>query len=173
MKIAIAVLSLSSLVPMTALADSPKARATENGETRISIDFKDVDVVDVTRLLSEVAGFQLVVDPGISCKLTLKLSEVRWVQALDLALKVCGLGREDDNGVIRVASVAKLTAEHEAERKLEDERKLNRPLLTNTYKLSYARASQMAPLIQKFLSPRGQVIVDERTNTLIVIDVQQ
>ena len=75
---------LPSLLLSLALV-SP-AKAASPPDARVSVDFKDVDVVDVARLFAEVGGFQLVVDPGVSCKLTLKLSEVPWTAALDLAL---------------------------------------------------------------------------------------
>jgi type IV pilus assembly protein PilQ len=152
-------------------ADSPAARPAPAGEARISVDFKDADIVDIVRLMSEVGNFQVVVHPGISCKLTLKLNEVPWETALDISLRVCGLGSEDDNGIVRVAPVAKLTAEHEARRKLAEEQKLNRPLRTVHYRLSYARAAELAPLIKRFLSPRGDVVFDARTNTLIITDI--
>jgi type II secretory pathway component HofQ len=165
--LACAVLTATSV----AAADAPPPRREAPAEARISLDFKDADIVDVVRLMSEVGQFQVVVDPGITCKLTLKLKEVAWDSALDVALRVCGLGAESDNGIMRVAPVAKLTAEHQARRQLADEQKLNRPLRTVRYTLSYARAAELAPLIKKFLSPRGDVIYDARTNTLIITDV--
>ena len=143
-----------------------------DGDARISIDVKDADVVDIVRLFAEVGGFQVVVDPGVSCRLTLKLNEVLWTSALDVALKSCGLGRDEDNGIVRVATMAKLTAETEAQRKLDEERALAGPLQMRSYRLSYARAAEMAPIVKKFLSARGEVIYDSRTNTLIVIDVR-
>jgi type IV pilus assembly protein PilQ len=159
------------LSPALAAADAPPAPAARAGEARISIDFKDADIVDIVRMMAEVGHFQVVVDPGIACKLTLKLKEVPWEQALDVALKVCSLGSETDNGIVRVAPVAKLTAEHVERRKLDEERKLDRPLHTVHYTLSYARAAELAPLIKKFLSPRGDVVFDARTNTLIITDI--
>ena len=158
--------------PHAAFADAPiRATAPTSNEARISIDFKDADIVDVVRLMSEVGQFQVVVDPGVACKLTLKLKEVPWDTALDIALRVCGLGSESDGGIVRVAPVAKLTAEHQAQRQLAEAQKLNRPLRTVRYTLSYARAAELAPLIKKFLSPRGDVVFDARTNTLIITDV--
>ena len=167
-------LLLSSLLFVPALAaDSPATarRVVPPAEARISVDFKDADIVDIVRLMAEVGHFQVVVDPGISCKLTLKLSEVPWDQALDVSLKVCSLGSETDNGIVRVAPVAKLTAEHVERRRLAEEQKLDRPLHTVRYTLSYARAAELAPLIKKFLSPRGDVVFDSRTNTLIITDI--
>jgi type IV pilus assembly protein PilQ len=146
--------------------------SSRDDEARISVDFKDADVVDIVRLFAEVGGFQVVVDPGVSCKLTLKLNEVRWASALDVALKSCGLGRDEENDIVRVAPLAKLTAETAAQRKLDEERSLSGPLQMRTYRLSYSRAAELAPIIKKFLSPRGEVIFDSRTNTLIVMDVR-
>jgi type IV pilus assembly protein PilQ len=166
-------LSLFLVFSLAALgaAGAAPASSTLDGEARISVDMKDADIVDVVRLFAEIGGFQVVVDPGVSCKLTLKLNEVRWASALDVALKSCGLGRDEENEIVRVAPVAKLAAEHAAQRKLDEERSLAGPLQMRSYRLSYARAAEMAPIIKKFLSPRGEVIFDSRTNTLIVMDV--
>jgi len=143
-----------------------------SSETRISLDFKDADILDVVRLMSEVGSFQVVVDPGVACKLTLKLKEVPWDAALDVALRSCGLGRDEEGGIVRVAPVARLTEEAAARRKLAEEQRLNRPVHTVRYRLSYAKAAELAPLIKKFLSPRGDVVVDPRTNTLIITDIE-
>jgi type IV pilus assembly protein PilQ len=148
------------------------ARPATDTDLRISIDLKQVDIVDVVRMLSEVGGFQVVLDPGISCQPTLKLSDVPWPTVLDVALRTCRLAYEEDNGIIRVAPAARLMQEHNERRKLAEEQKLNRPLTMTRYRLSYARAEQLAPIIKKFLSPRGEVVIDPRTNTLIIIDIE-
>jgi type IV pilus assembly protein PilQ len=153
-------------------APAPAAARTASDETRISVDFKDADILDIVRLMAELGDFQVVAHPGIACKLTLKLKEVPLETAFDLALKTCGLGSEEASGIRRIATRAVLTAEHAEARKLADEQKYNRPLKTRMYRLSYARAAEMAPLVKKFLSPRGEVIFDARTNTLIVTDIE-
>jgi type IV pilus assembly protein PilQ len=163
-------LSVALAAPLAA-APLTAAPATREAEARVSVDFKDADILDIIRLMSEVGGFQVVIDPGVSCKLTLKLTEVPWTTTLGMALRSCGLASEEDHGVVRVAPAAKLTAEAAERRKLAEEQRLNRPLQTRTYRLSYARAAELAPLIKKFLSPRGEVIFDARTNTLIVTDI--
>ena len=150
----------------------PIGRPSTPEETRISVDFKDADVLDIVRLMAELGSFQVVAHPGISCKLTLKLKEVPLDTAFDLALKTCGLGSEEASGIYRIAPTATLTAEHAAARKLAEEQRLDRPLKTRMYRLSYARAAEMAPLVKKFLSPRGEVVFDARTNTLIVTDIE-
>jgi len=165
-------LLLSLGVATSVLAAPAVAKPSASAETRISLDFKDADILDVVRLMSEVGSFQVVVDPGVSCKLTLKLKEVPWDAALDVALRSCGLGQDTQNGIVRVAPVAKLTEEAAARRKLAEEQRLDRPLRTTRYRLSYAKATELAPLIKKFLSPRGEVVVDARTNTLIITDIE-
>ena len=169
-------MTLFSVALAAALASAAPAQAARPAagpaEARISVDFKDADILDIVRLMAELGNFQLVAHPGISCKLTLKLKEVPLQTALDLALKTCGLGYEADSNIFRVAPVATLTAEHAAQRKLDEERRLSGPLKTRMYRLSYARAAEMAPLVKKFLSPRGEVIYDTRTNTLIVTDIE-
>ena len=165
-------LLFASCLASASLAAAAPAPSGQDGEARISLDVKDADIVDVVRLFAEVGGFQVVVDPGVSCKLTLKLNDVRWASALEVALRSCGLGQDEENEIVRVAPVARLAAETAAQRKLDEERSLSGPLQMRTYRLSYARAAEMAPIIKKFLSPRGEVIYDSRTNTLIVMDVR-
>lgn len=162
------------LMAGTLAAPAPAAQRPAGApeETRISVDFKDADVLDIVRLMAELGSFQVVAHPGITCKLTLKLKEVPLDTAFDLILKTCGLGYEESSGIYRIAPRATLTAEHAEARKLADEQRYNRPLTTRMYRLSYARAADMAPLIKKFLSPRGEVIFDARTNTLIVTDIE-
>lgn len=158
-------LSLPGGPPSAAPAPSPDA------ETRISIDVKDASIVDVVLLLAEVGGFQVVIDPGVSCQLTMSLKQVRWSTALEHALRSCRLGIDGEGGIYHVAPVARLTAEAAERRKLAEEKSLAGPLTLTRQRLSYARAAELAPLLRKFLSPRGSVVVDQRTNTLIVIDV--
>ena len=161
-------------VPLAlSLVLSGSLASANDGEARITLDFKDADVVDIVRLLAQVGDFQVVVDPGVNCKLTLALKDVRWVQALDLSLKSCGLAYDEEGDVFRIAPVAKLTAERAEQRKLAEERALNRPLRTRTFRLSYARAAEVAPIVQKsLLSPRGSVWFDARTNTLFIQDIE-
>jgi type IV pilus assembly protein PilQ len=160
---------LNAAVLVLALA-VPPAPAGPGEEANISLDVKDADVVDVIRLLAQVGGFQVVIHPGVSCELTLSLKEVRWPTVLDLALKTCGLGQDTEGNVVRVAKVAQLTAEAAERRRLDEERSLAAPAQVTFQRLSYARAQELAPIVERFLSPRGEVVYDARTNTLIIID---
>ena len=152
-------------------ASGASVERPQSEEALISLDMKDAAITDVVRLMAEIGSFQVVVDPGVSCSLTLKLKEVRWEAALDVALRSCGLAKEEENGIVRVAPAQKLLAEMQSRRQLEEERRLNQPTSTTLHRLSYAKAQDLAPIIQKFLSPRGQVIVDVRTNTLLITDI--
>jgi type IV pilus assembly protein PilQ len=138
---------------------------------RLSVDVKDANVVDLVRLLAEVGGFQVVSDAGVSCTLTLALKDVEWPTVLDLALRSCGLAEERHGSVVRVAPAARLLAESAERRQLDEARRLARPLRTEVHRLSYARAAELAPLLRKYLSARGSVEFDARTNTLFVTDV--
>ena len=158
---------------MTTLALALLLASGPSTETRLSIDVKDADVIDVVRLLAEVGGFQVVADAGINCRLTLKLKDVEWPTVLDLALRSCALAQETEGNVVRVATAARLTDEAVQRRRLDEARRLNQPLRTDTYRLSYARAQELAPLLRRFLSPRGTVEFDPRTNTLFVTDIVQ
>lgn len=154
------------------LTGLPVARAAEPAdEARISIDVKDASIKDVLRLMAEVGSFQVVIDSEVSCSLTMKLTQVRWETALQMALRSCGLAQEEENGIVRVAPASKLLSELRSRQQLAEERRLNQPMKTTLYRLSYARAQEIAPILQKFLSPRGQVIFDVRTNTLLVTDI--
>jgi type IV pilus assembly protein PilQ len=138
---------------------------------RLSLDVKDAQVTDLVRLLADVGGFQAVVEAGTSCTLTLALKDVEWPTVLDVALRSCGLAEEHDGSVVRIAPAARLLAEATERRQLDEARRLARPLRTEVHRLSYARAAELAPLLRKYLSPRGSVEFDARTNTLFVTDV--
>jgi type IV pilus assembly protein PilQ len=164
---------LAALVVLLAGAPAHDAAGPQppaEGEARITMDVRDADVRDVVGLLSEVGAFQVIFDPGISCRLTLKLREVKWQTALDMSLRSCGLGRDEEEGVLRVAPYARLAEEETARRRYEEEKAQNRPHSVTRLRLSYARAQDLAPLLKAYLSPRGNVLYDARTNTLIIVD---
>jgi type II secretory pathway component HofQ len=152
-----------------ALAASPAA-PTPPAESRVSLDLKDAAAVDIVSALAEVGRFQVVFDPGMSCSLTLKLSEVPWLTALETVLRACRLAYEEDGGVLRIAPADRLANEERERRRLADEKAGSRARSVAAFRLSYARAAEMAPIVRRLLSPRGDVVFDARTNTLIIID---
>jgi type IV pilus assembly protein PilQ len=142
----------------------------EPGEARVSLDVREADVQDLARLFADLAPFQLVMDPGVSCRVTLKMHAVRWDAAFRAVLRSCGLAHEEDGRIVRVATAARLAEEARAQRALREAQQASRPRSVLSLRLSYARAAEMAPLVKKLLSPQGEVVYDARTNTLIVID---
>ena len=146
------------------------------GETQytgelISLDFKDGDIQDIFRLFADISSLNIVVQPGVTGRITLKLTEVPWDQALDLILKTNKLGFIVDGNVIRIAPLSELAAEAAERRRLAEEEALAGDLFTQTRVLSYARASEIMPLLQRNLSARGDIVTDERTNTVIFTDL--
>jgi type IV pilus secretin PilQ/predicted competence protein len=141
--------------------------------TPITLDFKDGDLQDIFRLFADISGLNVVVNPGVSGKVTLKLTEVPWDQALDLILKTNGLGYTLEDNVIRIAKLTDLQKEEEDRRKLEESKALAGLLVDYTKRISYAKAATIIDVIKKAgaLSPRGQINVDERTNTMIMKDL--
>ncbi len=89
-------------------------------------------------------------------------------------LRTCGLAKDElGPNLVRVATSERLRKEYEERRKYEDEKALSGPLTTTYVKLAYARAQDIAPMLARFVSPRGSVVFDERTNTLIITDIRK
>jgi endonuclease/exonuclease/phosphatase family metal-dependent hydrolase len=141
----------------------------EGGEAGVSLDVKDAPVVDIVRALAEAGGFQVVFDPGVTCRLTMKVNEARWRSVLETALSACSLGHEEEGNILRVAPVSQLREEAAARRRLEEERRAASSGRLSSFRLSYARAQEVAPLLQRLLAPVGRVTYDSRTNTLVVV----
>ena len=139
----------------------------------ITMDFKDGDLQDIFRLFADISGLNVVVNPGVGGKVTLKLTEVPWDQALDLILKTNGLGYSLEDNVIRIACLSDLQKEEQDRRKLAEEKALAGDLIDYTRRISYAKAGTIGDVIKKAgaLSSRGQINVDERTNTMIMRDL--
>jgi hypothetical protein len=104
--------------------------------TPISLDFKDGDLQDIFRLFSDISGLNVVVNPGVSGKVTLKLNEVPWGRALELILKTNGLGCVLEENVIRIAKLTDLQREESDRRKLDEEKQLAGELTDYTHRVS-------------------------------------
>lgn len=146
------------------------APAAPGEEARITLDVREAEIADVVRVLAELANFQVVMDSGTSCRLTLKLKQVRWPKVLDLALRSCGLAYEEENAILRIAPAVRLAQEAADQAKLVEQRRASAPPKLATFRLSYARAQELAPVVKRLLSPRGDVVWDARTNTLYIVD---
>lgn len=139
----------------------------------VTVDFQGADLKAVLRTFAEISGLNIVVDPDVSGTVDVMLRDVPWDQALDVILRANRLDYRVDGNVVRIASHAVLSQEEADLRQETEERALAGELVVYTRTLSYARATDMARLVtQTVSSVRGQVQTDERTNTLIVTDLQ-
>jgi type IV pilus assembly protein PilQ len=154
------------------------APAAQGGSQRytgnpITLDFQDADLRAVLRTFAEISGLNMVIDPAVQGTVDVVLTEVPWDQALDIILRGSKLGYSVDGTIVRIAPLSVLSEEETARRKLAEEQALSGELNVMTKALSYAKAATLAPLITRAaLSPRGEIQVDERTNTLIIRDLQ-
>jgi type IV pilus secretin PilQ/predicted competence protein len=137
----------------------------------ISVNLKDVDLRDFFRLIHEISGLNVVVDPGVKGNLTIVLDDVPWDQALDIVLKNNDLDKQLDGNVLRLATKETLRKEADENRDLAKAVAESAEVITTTRVLSYAKATGMATTLKKFLSSRGDIIADDRSNTLIIRDI--
>jgi type IV pilus assembly protein PilQ len=152
-----------------ALVGLLNAAASER-DVLLALDMKDAPATDVLQVLGDSAGFQVVFDPGLSCRLTLKMNAASFERAFESVLRACRFGYEGEGNVLRVATTTRLSQEASDRRRLAEAQREAAPRRELRLRLSYARAAEMAAVLKKALSPRGDVTYDERTNTLIIID---
>ncbi|HKK34606.1 MAG TPA: type IV pilus secretin PilQ [Desulfomicrobiaceae bacterium] len=145
--------------------------------SRVSLDFQDADVEHVLRLLAEVSGYNLILDQGVTGTISLKLKDLPWDHALDLILLQKGLGMVLKGNIMRIATAKKLEEERNQFRRareaaLEAQESLENlaPLETAYIQVNYSTAAELESKVREFLSPRGKVSPDSRTNILIVSD---
>lgn len=137
----------------------------------ISVNLKDVDLKDFFRLIHEISGLNVVLDPDVHGSLTIVLDDVPWDQALDIVLKNNMLSRQLDGNVLRIASVDTMRKEAEARRAEREAEALAVDKVEVTRFLSYAHSKDVLQTIKKFLSARGEVMSDDRTNAIIINDI--
>jgi type IV pilus assembly protein PilQ len=137
----------------------------------ISVNLKDVDLKDFFRLIHEISGLNVVLDPNVHGSLTVVLDDVPWDQALDIVLKNNDLARELEGNVLRIATVDTLKKEADGRRAQIESEALAVEKVSVTRFLSYAHAKDVIITVKKFLSVRGDVVADERTNAVIVNDI--
>jgi type IV pilus assembly protein PilQ len=142
----------------------------------ISLNLKDVDLKDFFRLIHEISGLNILVDPNVTGSVTTVLDNIPWDQALDIVLRNNGLGKVLEGNVLRIAKLDTLAAEQETANKLAAARIDAAPMETVFRPVNYASAQKIAALLKSWLgggalTRRGTVLVDERTNTLIISDI--
>jgi type IV pilus secretin PilQ/predicted competence protein len=158
----------------------------------VSLDLKDADIHNVLRLLADVSNLNIVATDDVKGNITLRLFDVPWDQALDIILQVMNLESVQDGNVVRISTVKRLREEREELHKAQQAAQIVEPLQVAYIRVNYAKAAKLGELVSGtgqqliqnrtgrnnrsneadgVLSPRGSVLVDEFTNTLIVRDI--
>jgi len=171
------------------VAAAPAAPPAAPGTGRLSMDFKDADINNLLRIIAEVSGMNVVAGGDVTGKVTVRLVNVDWQQALDVILKINGMGYEIDGNIIRVAPQAKLAAEQQAreaarkreqeareaalkaERDAKKEQKQEEPLSDEVISVNYAKADEVVKNLDRLKTPGrpdASIVVDARTNKLII-----
>jgi len=150
-----------------------RRKETYEGE-RLSLNFQNIEVRSVLQLIADFTGLNLVVSDSVGGALTLRLKNVPWDQALDIILKTKGLGMRENGNVLYIAPNEEIAAREKLELESQQQVEELAPLRSEFLEINYASAGDLASLLKDgdntLLSERGQVSVDERTNTLLIQD---
>jgi len=168
-------------VQMTTAADGgEKSTPKEDlvvGETRyvgrrISLDFQQADISNVLRLIAEVSGFNMVVGEGVKSKVTMKLVSVPWDQALDMILKMNGLGKIRQGNILWIDSLANLAKQQNEEAQAKDAKTKAEELVDRVFYIRNLQATELMTSLRPYLSPRGLMQMSLGSNSLIVRDTE-
>ena len=162
-------------LPAGAQSNEPSARTrlgvVQTGPGRMSIDVQGADVRTVLRAIAEFSGRNIVVGRDVKGQVSVTIRDMPWRDALVSILRSHGLDLTEEAGALRVDTGDKLQAELLA-RETNDARRLEvLPMETRVLKVNYANARELQPVLLTTLTKRGQVQVDERTNSLVITDV--
>ncbi len=138
---------------------------------RISLDLQDADLVNVLRLFGELANLNMILAPDVKGKVTVRLVNIPWDQAMEIILKMNGLGYAIEDNILRIASQSQLVKEAEDEMRTKEAKKKAEDLITRLIPINYSEASNIEKTIKRSLSARGETVVDSRTNTIIIKDI--
>src|SRR5438128_3753204 len=171
---------LKFLDPLTPVAqpkpDPPTDVGTMGGTERftgkrISLDFQDADISSVLRLIADVSGLNMVVGEAVKARVTLKLLNVPWDQALDLILKLNNLGQIREGNILWIDTLANITKLRDDAARAKESTLKAEELVTRIVYLNYSDAAKTVDVAKSNLSPRGEIKVDARTNALVIRDI--
>lgn len=159
--------------PRTIVDPSKVDRVPGMSRKQITLDLHNADIHNVLRWFSKEGGTNIIASDDISGSSTISLERVPLDQAFLIVLQSNGLGFEKRQDVIRVAPQEKLREEQKAREEARKRSQKTRPLEVFLMPMNYAEADEMTGQVERLLSPRGSVSVDERTNTLIIKDLPE
>ena len=166
------------LKPMSAedIEENRRAKFGYVGE-KLSLNFQDIEVRSVLQLLADFTDLNVVVSDSVQGKLTLRLKNVPWDQALAIILQTKGLAMRETGNVIMIAPADEVAERERVELEAQKAKTELAPLRTEYFQANYAKAEELAALLQsatgRLLSERGTVTVDERTNTMLINDTAE
>ncbi|SFF23628.1 type IV pilus assembly protein PilQ [Fontimonas thermophila] len=153
-----------------------KAEPQFTGE-RISLSFQNVDVRALLQIIADVAGTNMVISDSVKGQIAMRLENVPWDQALDIILRTKGLAMRQQGNVMLVAPVEEIATREKLELEAEKQKTELAPLRSEIIQVNYAKATDLRALLSSgetsLLSDRGRVTVDERTNTLLVLETRE
>jgi type IV pilus assembly protein PilQ len=155
------VLTFAPVVPVSVRAQSAPPPVSQTGTRRVSVTWESVRLRDVLLAFASFSGVSIVAGAGVEGIVTADINDQPWDVALEAILGSLGLfAVEDESGIIRVQTMARLAEQETVE-----------PIVTRSYRLSFARASEIQSAVAPLLSPRGSISILESTNTVIVSDI--
>ncbi|WP_068547232.1 type IV pilus secretin PilQ [Thalassotalea crassostreae] len=172
---------VDNIFSLTVKEKEEKKSYLEDGEDfsgkAISLNFQDIPIRTVLQIIADYNGFNLVTSDTVNGNITLRLDGVPWDQALDIILKVKGLGKRMDGNILMIAPNDELVAREAKELQAQQQVAELAPLYAEYIQINYAKASDFSNLLKNegtsLLSERGSVTVDERTNTLLIRDTSK
>jgi type IV pilus assembly protein PilQ len=139
---------------------------------RISLDFQQADISNVLRLIAEVSGFNMVVGEGVKSKVTMKLVSVPWDQALDMILKMNGLGKIRQGNILWIDTLANIAKQQNEEAQAADAKVKASPLIDRVFYIRNLQAMELMTSLRQYLSPRGLMQMSQGSNALVVRDTE-
>ena len=139
---------------------------------RISLDFQQADITNILRLIAEVSGFNIVVGEGVKSKVTMKLVSVPWDQALDMLLKMNGLGMIRQGSIVWVDSLTNIAKQQDEEARAKDSKTKAEELVDRVFYVKNLQAQELMQSLRQYLSPRGVMQFSQGSNALIVRETE-
>ncbi|HSQ51851.1 MAG TPA: type IV pilus secretin PilQ [Nitrospiraceae bacterium] len=139
---------------------------------RISLDFQQADISNVLRLIAEVSGFNMVVGEGVKSKVTMKLVSVPWDQALDMILKMNGLGKIRQSNILWIDSLANISKQENEVAQSKIAKMNAEELVDRVFYIRNLPAQEVMTSLMQFKSPRGFIHFSLGSNALIVRDTE-
>jgi type IV pilus assembly protein PilQ len=139
---------------------------------RISLDFQQADITNILRLIAEVSGFNIVVGEGVKAKVTMKLVSVPWDQALDMLLKMNGLGMIRQGTIVWVDTLANIAKQQDEEARAKDSKTKAEELVDRVFYIRNLQAQELMTSLRQYLSPRGVMQISPGSNALIIRETE-